>query len=333
MTDRPEIHNTNNERLLIFNHKVTKSTSTTTNQNQSKPDSNKLKSTRHEPTKCIKLKNYPTFTVTTVNVKTAKDDTQLQYFISRFDSKNLDIVCLQEVHRIGNDSARIKSIYSDTVYDIFWQGHSRYHQQGVAICIKKSPNIQVLEIAPSSNARIMTAYVRVYGYVLKIVNIYAPTDSTSRPTKLKFYRELRAAVESKSDTVCEKKAKLIICGDFNARVNASTYKSNLNYDTALTLPLEFSENGELMLEMIKKYKLNTLNTFFTHKLVRRTTRITPDVSKANQIIDYIHVCDNLKNYALNCRVFRSILPENEKLSDHHALVTTFRVPPNKHHRP
>lgn len=99
------------------------------------------------------------------------------------------------------------------------------------------------------------------------------------------------------------------------------------------MPLEYSENGELMLDIIKKYHLNTLNTFFSHKLVRRTTRITPDKNKANQIIDYIHTGDYLKSCATNCRVYRSVLPEAENLSDHHALTATFRIPPNKFNRP
>ena len=49
------------------------------------------------------------------------------------------------------------------------------------------------------------------------------------------------------------KAKLIICGDFNSRISAAKYKSKLSHETALGLPLDFSENGELMLNMIVKY--------------------------------------------------------------------------------
>jgi len=261
----------------------------------------------------INVKNYPTFNITTVNVRTAKDDIQLQYLVSKFDLKKLDIVCLQEVHRIGNDTASISSLYSDTNYDVYWQGHKKFYREGVAICVKKVKYIHVLEVVASDNSRIMTMYVRIFGFVLKIVNIYAPTDSASRSLKVKFYKELGNVINGKIENVCEKKAKLVVCGDFNSRINVASYKSCLNYESTSRLQLEFSENGKFMLDMIVKFKLNTLNTFFQHKMVRRYTRIHPDKNKTNQIIDYIRTCDYLKKFATNCRGYRSTLPEMKNI--------------------
>jgi len=132
----------------------------------------------------IKLKNFPTFNLTTVNVRTAKDDTQLQYLVSKFDLRKLDIICMQEVHRIGNDTVSIESLYSKSVYEVYWQGHKKFHRQGVGICVKKTKHINVIDVKISNNARVMTMIVRIYGFLIKIINVYSPTDSANRQTKL-----------------------------------------------------------------------------------------------------------------------------------------------------
>ena len=210
------------------------------------------------------------------------------------------------------------------MYSCYWTGTGNKNRfSGVGMLIRCCKEIVVIEEPIYYGPRVMSGIISFHGYKMKLINVYSPTVDKSEDVKRLFYKKIDEAVSQKSIN-----SQLVILGDFNATISALKYKSNLSHDNIMTITdLDYNDNGELVLDLIKDNKLYNLNTRFEHKLIRRHTRITPDKNKANQIIDLLNVNANLKQLCINCRVYNSFVSED--LSDHRLLVATFRIPVNK----
>ena len=66
------------------------------------------------------LKSLPKFKFASVNVCTAEKDNILQNYINQFSIQELDIVCLQEMHRINSGSADVTSQIKELDYNVYW---------------------------------------------------------------------------------------------------------------------------------------------------------------------------------------------------------------------
>lgn len=282
-----------------------------------------------------------TWTLATINCRTAQANTALHNYITNFDLKNIDIVALQEIHRIGNDNAIIKSLQSDTLYKVYWSGHKTLHTEGVGFAIKRSPNIEILEppTPSANNSRIISITLRIYGINIRIVNGYAPTEDKSRPMKLKFWNDMRKEVrKDRSEPISNrnwKKTQLIICGDFNATTSLGLSKTNFSHRSNLQPAFTASESGEILIEKIREWKLHMLSSYFnTKNFKHRTTRVNPNKKLGRQKPDYIIANDFLHPYVTNCRVYNEVV--DSTMSDHRLLMATFKTPASrcdrkKHH--
>ena len=57
--------------------------------------------------------------------------------------------------------------------------------------------------------------------------------------------------------------QILLAGDFNATISGMKYKSNLcHHNIQYQHELDYSESGELFLDIIQEYKLFNLNTAF-----------------------------------------------------------------------
>ena len=105
---------------------------------------------------------------------------------------------------------------------INWSGFKYKKQAGVALIIKKDANITI-DDAEYINSRIITASVTVYGYKLKFITCYSPTDCSNEDQKVVFYNNL-----AKTTNVDSRKRKLIYLGDFNATLCSNSICKNRN---------------------------------------------------------------------------------------------------------
>ena len=88
-----------------------------------------------------------------------------------------------------------------------------------------------------------------------LISVYAPTLQHSDESKEEFYSELRNVIDS-----VPRQDKLIILGDFNARVGAdwSAWEGVLGKHGVG----KCNANGQLLLELCMTYNVNITNTSF-----------------------------------------------------------------------
>ena len=125
--------------------------------------------------------------------------------------------------------------------------------------------------------------------------IYAPNENLSSDLKNAFYNNL--ANQFKKD-INNKKQKLMVIGDFNASIIFA--KPNCFYFGTKHLE-DTNDNGSRLLEFCRDNNLCISNTWFTHKVSREMTFLSPD-GKTRKTLDYI-LCEKwIQQYMTNCRV-------------------------------
>ena len=112
-----------------------------------------------------------------------------------------------------------------------------------------------------------------------LVSCYAPTLDRPEQEKNDFYRQLRTIISN-----VQHRDKIIIMGDFNARVGAdnASWGGVLGHHGVG----QMNENGLLLLSLCKEFNLSITNTVFQQKNSRKTTWMHPR-SKDWHLIDYI----------------------------------------------
>ena len=126
---------------------------------------------------------------------------------------DLDIVALSETRLSAED--HLKEISSD--YTIFWSGKPTgvKRESGVGFAMKSSIADKI-EHPEGISDRIMRLRVPLTsGRFLSMISVYSPTLKASAEDLNSFYNALSETVNS-----VPKEDKLIILGDFNARVGA-----------------------------------------------------------------------------------------------------------------
>lgn len=128
------------------------------------------------------------------------------------------------------------------------------------------------------------------------ISCYAPTLPSTDAEKENFYSKLREVAESVPQNV-----KLIIAGDFNARVGKDhhLWKGALGKHGVG----KKNENGHLLLQFCMEKHLTLVNTMFYLKNKHKTTWKHPR-SNEWHTLDYILVRSKDIQSVIRCRVFR-----------------------------
>ena len=247
-----------------------------------------------------------------INVQSASDDFRLNEILGECNNANLDIICMQEVRRLGQNSL------CHLGYDFYWTGLKIRREQGVGIAIRQSKHIIVDGVIHHS-PRLMAADLTISGCKIRMISAYAPQEDKPLSSKHEFYRELKKLCQPPSPY------KVSINGDFNAtttiasRLSRFDGKINRVYDEGDTS----NENGELFLDFCAEKHLSIANTWFDHPQKHRITWHSPD-QRTKKVIDY-SVCESwLRQYISDVRVRNSYFN-----SDHRLLVTKLKTPANK----
>ena len=114
-----------------------------------------------------------------------------------------------------------------------------------------------------------------------LISCYAPTMTNPDEAKIKFYEELNTVIATVPDA-----DKLIILGDFNARVG----RDNITWEGVIGRQGTGScnSNGLLLLQTCAEHSLLITNTIFRLPTRNRTSWMHPR-SKHWHLIDYVIV--------------------------------------------
>ena len=210
--------------------------------------------------------------------------------LSRYD---IDIAALSETRFALNDSL------VDNGYTFFWSGKGQEERReaGVGFAIRNSimPYLEQEPAAISDRIISMRLPLKKNVYAT-IVSTYAPTMTNPEENKEQFYRTLRETIRNVSIT-----DKLIIAGDFNARVGCEAK----NWPGVIgTQGIgKTNTNGELLMAFCSEYQLVITNTVFKHKQHHKTTWMHPR-SKHWHLLDYVITRQKDLNDVLDTRAMR-----------------------------
>ena len=193
---------------------------------------------------------------------------------------NLHIVALSETRFAAEGEITEKK----AGYTFFWSGRKEEERReaGVGFAIKSSL-VNKLDKPPKGiNDRLMTVRLPLTNKkFVTLISAYAPTMTNPDENKEKFYEDLVNTIESVPKT-----DKLIVLGDFNARVGQdhAAWPGILGRQGIG----KCNSNGQLLLEMCAAHELLITNTVFRLPNRNKTTWMHPR-SKHWHMIDYILV--------------------------------------------
>ena len=224
----------------------------------------------------------------------------------------IDIAALSET-RLANTG---KLIEVGAGYTFYWCGKKENEQRvsGVGFAIK-STLVRALSEAPVGvNDRLMKLRVPLTGErFATVLSVYAPTMDNPEETKEMFYDALAFAVKSTPDT-----DKLVVLGDFNARVGRETARWPGVIGTHGVGKM--NSNGLRLLSFCSEHQLAITNTMFRLADKYKTTWMHPR-SKKWHLIDY--VCLRQRDVA-DAQVTR-VMRGAECDTDHRLLRTQLRL--------
>ena len=192
----------------------------------------------------------------------------------------VDIAALSET-RLAEEG-QIKEIGAG--YTFFWSGRAtdERREAGVGFAVRNELVNKLSSLPHGINDRLMTMKLTLPGKKqATIISAYAPTMTNTDDVKDKFYDELNSLVAA-----VPKSEKLIILGDFNARVGVDhqSWKNVLGKNGIGGC----NSNGLLLLQFCAEHELLVSNTVFRLPARNRTSWMHPR-SKHWHLIDYVIV--------------------------------------------
>ena len=202
---------------------------------------------------------------------------------------NIDIAALSET-RLANSGQIVEN---GAGYTFFWsgRGENERREAGVGFAIKSSLVSKLSSLPTAINDRLMSLKLPLAGKKqATLVSVYAPTMTNPDDIKDKFYEDLDSIITSTPNS-----DKLIILGDFNARVGRDhhSWKGVLGVHGIGNC----NSNGLLLLRTCTEHELLLTNTIFQLPTRKKTTWMHPR-SGHWHLIDYIIVRSKDRNDVL-----------------------------------
>lgn len=192
----------------------------------------------------------------------------------------LDIVALSETRLAGEGQLT----ESGAGYTFFWSGRSAEERRdsGVGFAVQTRLVNKLSSLPKGINDRLMTLSFPLPGKKqATVISAYAPTMSNPEETKDTFYQDLEALIAK-----IPKADKLIILGDFNARVGTD----HMAWEGVIGKHGigKCNSNGLLLLRTCAAHGLLITNTVYRQPNRNKATWMHPR-SKQWHMIDYVIV--------------------------------------------
>lgn len=183
---------------------------------------------------------------------------------------------------------------------------------GVAVFLSKEMSRCMREWKCVSE-RIVRVRLRIEGEWVTVIQVYAPTEDSKDEVKEGFYEQLQETVKE-----VQKRDKLIVMGDLNARVgnNAKVWREVIGKQGEVVE----NGNGKRLLQFCAENDMVVTNTWFQHKDIHK---FTWECRGRNQrsIIDYFLVRREMRCQVRDVKVVRGA----EIGSDHYLLLMVIKL--------
>ena len=191
---------------------------------------------------------------------------------------NIDISAISETRLAG--SSQLEEVGGGYVF--FWIGKNEEERRlsGVGFAIKSELAKSLPSLPQGVSDRIMTLSLSLdNNKSATLVSCYAPTMYATQQETDDFYDQLRAVISKVSFS-----DKLILMGDFNARVGSDHYTwPGILGNGGVG---KMNSNGLHLLSLCREFDLTISNTLFQQSNQRKTTWMHPR-SKNWHMIDYV----------------------------------------------
>ena len=225
----------------------------------------------------------------------------------------IDIAALSETRLAGEGELCERG----SGYTFFWSGRTSEERReaGVGFAVKSTLVGKLAGLPKGVNDRLMTMKLPLSAgrKHITIISAYAPTMTNPDEVKAKFYEDLHTVIAD-----VPKADKLILLGDFNARVGTD----NVAWEGVLGHHGvgHCNSNGLLLLQTCAEHELLITNTIFRLPTRNRTSWMHPR-SKHWHLIDYVIV---RKRDRHDVRVTKSMCGA-ECWTDHRLIITKLNI--------
>ena len=117
----------------------------------------------------------------------------------------------------------------------------------------------------------MAMNLKIYGFSLRIVNVYSPTEANGTENqKQLYYTSL-----NKATVKTEKHQQILVTGDFNATTTVAERRCYFDDSKLIEDPL-CNDNGRRLKKFCRIKQLCIASTFFKHRMLHRYTWYSND---------------------------------------------------------
>ncbi|VDL98753.1 unnamed protein product [Schistocephalus solidus] len=209
-------------------------------------------------------------------------------------------------------------------YTFFWSGRPKAERRdaGVAFAIRNDIVGRLPCLPQGINDRLMSLRLPLRGdQFATIISAYAPPMTSSDAAKDKFYEDLHALLAT-----VPKEDKLIVLGDFNARVGTdhAAWQGVLGPHGLGSC----NDNGLLLLRTCAEHRLLLTNTFFRLPTREKATWMHPR-SRRWHLLDYVLVRRRDRQDVLVTKAIR----DADGWTDHRLVISQMRLRLQPRRRP
>lgn len=225
---------------------------------------------------------------------------------------NIDIAALSETRFA--EEGQLREIGAG--YTFFWSGRAKEDRReaGVGFAVKNTLVSKLTSLPIGVNDRLMTLKLPLQGKkIATVISAYAPTMTNPDDIKEKFYQDLHSLT-----TAVPKSDKLILLGDFNARVG----KDHETWDGVIGKNGigKCNSNGLLLLQFCAEHGLLITNTTFRLPTRNKTSWMHPR-SGHWHLIDFVIV---RKQDRQDVRVTKSMCGA-DCWTDHRLIISKMNI--------
>ena len=267
----------------------------------------------------IKYELFKKWKCGTINVRSGKekDEGAKIYSIAKQISKmDLSFCCIQEI-KYRNSGKKLIELDNGRKYHFLWCGTKKRRQDGVGILLLDDKEIK-FDDPDVEDPRLMAFNLNIFGFKIRLLNVYAPSEPRSENLKNNFYRMLRKATVKN-----QKDQKLLVLGDFNAKTSVACRKCDFD-GIKVVVDDNCNDNGYRLKNYCRNYKLGIGSSFFDYQMENRWTWYSCD-KITKRVNDYMLAERYIQQFVTNCIAE----PDIDFDSDHRILVTELNSPKTK----